>query len=92
MTMKDLRGFPFTAGVGASGVLYAGIAVFALCIPDARLTFAFLPMIPIPQLQQLHFPAREALQCMVAADLVGLLLGWRFFDGHAAHLSGAAAG
>lgn len=38
-----------------------------------------------------QFSAGLAIKCIMGLDLVGLLLGWRYFD-HAAHLGGALFG
>lgn len=51
--------------------------------PDAKLSIILLPMFT--------FSAGAAIKVVVGVDLLGCLLGWRFFD-HAAHLGGALTG
>lgn len=51
--------------------------------PDTQINIIFLPMF--------QFTADSAIKGIVALDLVGCILGWKFFD-HAAHLGGALFG
>ncbi|PVG04694.1 hypothetical protein CPB86DRAFT_771357 [Serendipita vermifera] len=68
---------------GASGAIWASLAITALGWPHTTVTLIFLPFIPIS--------IGSAFVGLVAVDVVGLIRGWRFFD-HAAHLGGAAFG
>jgi len=88
--------------LGASGAVYASLAVTALAYPHAQVYLIFLPMIPI------SIPV--GFGGMLLADVIGLWRGWgyvfesiptyrncltmisiRYLD-HAAHLGGAAFG
>jgi len=88
--------------LGASGAVYASLAVTALAYPHAQVYLIFLPMIPI------SIPV--GFGGMLLVDMIGLWRGWgyvsklvstyrdylmivsiRYFD-HAAHLGGAAFG
>jgi membrane associated rhomboid family serine protease len=81
--MKRARGFPMPTGLGASGALIGLVVAYALAHPEARLGILFLPGV--------DFSAAEAVIGLVGFDVCGLLMGWGVL-GHAAHLSGAAAG
>lgn len=69
--------------VGASGALYAIMAVGALSFPHAQVGIIFLPFI--------SFPITWAVGALCLLDLVGLIRAWQMFN-HAAHLSGAIFG
>lgn len=69
--------------LGASGSIMTVLAAVCTKIPEAKLGIVLLPVI--------SFSAGNALKALVALDIAGLLLGWRFFD-HAAHLGGALFG
>lgn len=69
--------------LGASGAVYSAFVMSALAYPDARISLIFLPMF--------SFPIGAGVGCMVAADVLGVLRGWKAFD-HVAHLGGAAFG
>ena len=74
---------PGGASLGSSGAVYAVFAMMAYLRPHAEAYFIFLPGIPIT-LQTL-FP------CLVAMDVAGIVLRWRFLD-HWGHLGGAMFG
>ncbi|KAG9348245.1 hypothetical protein JZ751_001980 [Albula glossodonta] len=69
--------------LGASGAIMTVLAAVCTKMPEAKLAIVFLPMFT--------FTAGNALSVILSMDLVGLVLGWRFFD-HAAHLGGALFG
>lgn len=69
--------------VGASGALYAVMAVGALSFPHAQIGIIFLPFVT--------FPITWGVAALCALDLFGLIRGWQMFN-HAAHLSGAIFG
>lgn len=51
--------------------------------PDTTLSIMFLPMFT--------FSAGTAIKFVMGVDILGCLLGWKYFD-HAAHLGGALFG
>lgn len=69
--------------LGSSGAVYSAFVMSALAYPDARISLIFLPMFTLP--------IGTGVGCMVAADMLGVLRGWKAFD-HVAHLGGAAFG
>lgn len=71
------------AGLGASGVVMALLAINAFANPHGRYQLIFLPFF--------DFSGLQALGGVMALDVMGLLLGWTTF-GHAAHLGGALFG
>ncbi|XP_019359240.1 PREDICTED: presenilins-associated rhomboid-like protein, mitochondrial [Gavialis gangeticus] len=73
----------FEPSLGASGALMTVLAAVCTKMPETKLAIVFLPMIT--------FTAGNTLKAIIAADTVGVVLGWKFFD-HAAHLGGALLG
>ncbi|SAM85004.1 related to PCP1-mitochondrial serine protease [Ustilago bromivora] len=71
------------ASLGASGAVYACLIMSACAFPQAQLGIIFLPFVTVP--------IGVGVAGLVAADVVGVLRGWRVFD-HWAHLGGAAFG
>lgn len=71
------------ASLGASGAVYACLVMSACAFPEAQLGIIFLPFVA--------FPIGVGVAGLVAADITGIVLGWRMFD-HWAHLGGAAFG
>ncbi len=69
--------------LGSSGAVYSALVMSACAFPDAKLGIIFLPFIT--------FPIGAGIAGLVAADVAGVLFGWRMFD-HWAHLGGAAFG
>lgn len=69
--------------VGASGALYAILAIGALAFPAAQVGIVFVPFVSLP------IPLAVGALC--ALDLVGVVRGWQTFN-HAAHLAGAVFG
>jgi rhomboid-like protein len=80
---KLARKAQLNGSVGASGALYAVMAVGALSFPHAQIGIIFLPFFT--------FPITWGVAALCALDLFGLLRGWQMFN-HAAHLSGALFG
>lgn len=78
---------PAAAGggsLGASGSLYACVALAALNDPDTR--------VAIPLLESLgNLSIGDAFLAILSLDVIGVLRGWRRLD-HWGHLGGAAAG
>ena len=72
-----------SASLGASGAVYSALVMSALAFPDAKVGLIFLPFFSVP--------IGMGVAGLVAADVAGIVLGWRRFD-HAAHLAGAAFG
>eukprot|EP00051_Salpingoeca_urceolata_P029099 m.488915 g.488915 ORF g.488915 m.488915 type:complete len:331 (-) comp26224_c0_seq1:36-1028(-) len=70
-------------GLGLSGVVLGLAGATAMLYPDMKVALVFLPQIP--------FSAQEALGCLVAFDIVGVVFGWTML-GHAAHLGGTLFG
>jgi rhomboid-like protein len=81
--VRPMVSVPNQGSLGASGALFAVLAVFAALHPDDRLQLIFLPMVT--------FTAMQGLLGMMAFDAGCLLLGRTMFD-HSAHLGGAFAG
>ncbi|KAI0029356.1 hypothetical protein K488DRAFT_73028 [Vararia minispora EC-137] len=75
--------YAIRGGLGASGAIYACVALTAFAFPGTTVSLVFFPV--------WQFDIRMAVGGILLLDLVGLLRGWRFFD-HAAHLAGAAFG
>nr|XP_046245998.1 presenilins-associated rhomboid-like protein, mitochondrial isoform X2 [Scatophagus argus] len=73
----------FGPSLGASGAIMTILAAVCTKMPEAKLSIIFLPMFT--------FTAANALKAIVAVDMAGVVLGWKFFD-HAAHLGGALFG
>ena len=69
--------------LGASGAIFCVVGMSASFQPDEQLTLIFLPWIT--------FPASLGIRMMMAADIAGMLLRWRFLD-HAAHMGGTLYG
>lgn len=69
--------------LGASGAIMGVLGFVCTQYPDIKLSIIFLPMIT--------FTAGMAIKGIMALDLTGCCLGWRYFD-HAAHLGGALFG
>ncbi|KAH0564716.1 presenilins-associated rhomboid-like protein, mitochondrial isoform X1 [Cotesia glomerata] len=69
--------------LGASGAILGVVAFICAQYPDTRLGIAFLPMIT--------FTAGNAIKGLLAFDVIGCVMRWRFLD-HAAHLGGAMWG
>lgn len=73
-----------SAGLGASGAIYAMLGAFALSYPDAGIGIILIP---------LSLPASQALVGIAAFEAYGLLKGFRSLPfGHGAHLGGLMAG
>ncbi|XP_029372910.1 presenilins-associated rhomboid-like protein, mitochondrial isoform X2 [Echeneis naucrates] len=73
----------FGPSLGASGAIMAILAAVCTKMPESKLAIIFIPMFT--------FTAANALKAILAMDMAGLVLGWKFFD-HAAHLGGAMFG
>ncbi|EFN74267.1 Presenilins-associated rhomboid-like protein, mitochondrial [Camponotus floridanus] len=69
--------------LGASGAIMGVLGFICTQYPDIRLSIIFLPMFT--------FTAGMAIKGIMAMDVVGCTLGWKYFD-HAAHLGGALFG
>ena len=69
------------ASLGASSCILGVITFFALWQPNSRFQFIFLPF------EQFSFSGYAGLCGLIAFDIMGLILRWKFFD-HAAHLGG----
>ncbi|XP_037951378.1 presenilins-associated rhomboid-like protein, mitochondrial isoform X2 [Teleopsis dalmanni] len=69
--------------IGASGAIMAILAYVCTQYPDTKLSILFLPT--------LVFSASSAIKVIMSIDLIGCVMGWKFFD-HAAHLGGALFG
>lgn len=74
---------PSLPSLGASGAVLFVASTVAFRSPDAQFGLIFLPGV--------SFDAETMMFGVIAMDVVGLLMGWRFFD-HAAHLAGAGLG
>ena len=70
--------------LGASGSLYACVALAALNDPETRVAVPFFEGLG-------NISIGEALLAILALDVVGVARGWRRLD-HWGHLGGAAAG
>ncbi|XP_018404752.1 PREDICTED: presenilins-associated rhomboid-like protein, mitochondrial isoform X1 [Cyphomyrmex costatus] len=69
--------------LGASGAIMGILGFVCTQYPDIRLSIVFLPV--------LTFTAGMAIKGIMTLDIVGCILGWKYFD-HAAHLGGALFG
>ncbi|KAJ3121927.1 Rho- GTP-binding protein RhoN [Nowakowskiella sp. JEL0407] len=69
--------------VGASGALYALVAMNAYLHPDWKVSLIILPGV--------DFSMGQLVPCLLLLDVVGIFRRWQMFD-HAAHVAGAAAG
>ncbi|KAG5306011.1 PARL protein, partial [Acromyrmex insinuator] len=79
---KSIFGMPGLS-LGASGAIMGILGFVCTQYPDIRLSIVFLPI--------LTFTAGMAIKGIMALDVVGCILGWKYFD-HAAHLGGALFG
>ncbi|XP_011872732.1 PREDICTED: presenilins-associated rhomboid-like protein, mitochondrial [Vollenhovia emeryi] len=79
---KTMFGVPGLS-LGASGAIMGILGFVCTQNPDARLHIIFLPMFA--------FTASMAIKGIMTLDLIGCVLGWKYFD-HAAHLGGALFG
>ncbi|XP_012057293.1 PREDICTED: presenilins-associated rhomboid-like protein, mitochondrial [Atta cephalotes] len=79
---KNMFGMPGLS-LGASGAIMGILGFVCTQYPDIRLCIVFLPI--------LTFTAGMAIKGIMALDVVGCILGWKYFD-HAAHLGGALFG
>ncbi|XP_070157833.1 presenilins-associated rhomboid-like protein, mitochondrial [Polyergus mexicanus] len=79
---KTMFGVPGLS-LGASGAIMGILGFICTQYPDIQLSIIFLPM--------LTFTAGMAIKGIMAIDVVGCTLGWKYFD-HAAHLGGALFG
>ncbi|GFN74084.1 hypothetical protein PoB_000059000 [Plakobranchus ocellatus] len=77
---------PMSVSVGASGAIMALIGAVCVKYPNAQLSIAFVSEI-FPH----SFSADTGMKCLIAFDVLGLVLGWRFLD-HAGHLGGMLFG
>ncbi|KAK3763788.1 hypothetical protein RRG08_065751 [Elysia crispata] len=77
---------PMSVSVGASGAIMALIGAVCVRYPNAQLSIAFVGEI-FPH----SFSADTGMKCLIAFDLLGLVLGWKFLD-HAGHLGGMLFG
>lgn len=77
--LKLLRGVN-QPSLGASGALLGVIAYICTVRPNTELLLFFVPV-----------EAGNAIKLLMAVDVLGILLRWRYLD-HAAHLGGAAFG
>ncbi|EZA57494.1 Presenilins-associated rhomboid-like protein, mitochondrial [Ooceraea biroi] len=69
--------------LGASGAIMGIFGFVCTQYPDLNINIIFLPMFP--------FTAGIAIKSIMAIDVTGCLLRWRYLD-HAAHLGGALFG
>ncbi|RKP01811.1 hypothetical protein CXG81DRAFT_11500, partial [Caulochytrium protostelioides] len=69
--------------LGASGALWALLALFWQLAPHAPVGIMFIP--------HLRFEAGDLIPFLVGADVAGLFFGWTYFD-HVAHLGGMVTG
>jgi len=72
--------------LGASGAIMALIGIVGTSFPDTRLQIAFVSKI-FPH----SFSADSGVKGLIAFDMLGMVLGWRFLD-HAGHLGGMLFG
>jgi len=79
---KTMFGLPGLS-LGASGAIMGVLGFICTQYPDIQLSIIFLPMFT--------FTAGMAIKGIMAMDVVGCTLGWKYFD-HAAHLGGALLG
>lgn len=66
-----------------SGAILGILAYVCTRYPETELQIMFLPMFT--------FSAENAIKTIIVFDILGCILGWKFFD-HAAHLGGALFG
>lgn len=72
-----------TASLGASAAVMGVLGYTCSQFPSLEFSLIFLPMF--------KFSSAQALQGVIALDLIGVIMRWRFID-HAAHLGGAFIG
>ncbi|RUS70005.1 hypothetical protein EGW08_022233 [Elysia chlorotica] len=77
---------PMSVSVGASGAIMALVGAVCVRYPNAQLSIAFVSEI-FPH----SFSADTGVKCLIAFDVIGLVLGWKFLD-HAGHLGGMLFG
>ncbi|KAH9490283.1 hypothetical protein Btru_033963 [Bulinus truncatus] len=82
MACSKLLKRPYIVSVGASGAIMAMLGAVCSSYPNAQLGIAFISDI-FPH----SFSADSGMKAIIAFDLLGLVLGWRFLD-HAGHLGG----
>ncbi|KAK6962374.1 presenilins-associated rhomboid-like protein mitochondrial [Biomphalaria glabrata] len=82
MACSKLLRRPYIVSVGASGAIMALLGAVCSSFPNAQLGIAFISEI-FPH----SFSADSGMKAIIAFDLLGLILGWRFLD-HAGHLGG----
>ncbi|KYN28021.1 Presenilins-associated rhomboid-like protein, mitochondrial [Trachymyrmex cornetzi] len=80
---KSMFGMPGLSLGAKSGAIMGILGFVCIQYPDIRLSIVFLPI--------LTFTAGMAIKGIMALDVVGCILGWKYFD-HAAHLGGALFG
>ncbi|KYM83321.1 Presenilins-associated rhomboid-like protein, mitochondrial [Atta colombica] len=80
---KNMFGMPGLSLGAKSGAIMGILGFVCTQYPDIRLCIVFLPI--------LTFTAGMAIKGIMALDVVGCILGWKYFD-HAAHLGGALFG
>ncbi|KAI0474462.1 hypothetical protein F4859DRAFT_94889 [Xylaria cf. heliscus] len=77
-------GTAYSAGLGASGALFALLGVVGVSFPDARVGILFLPG---------SLPIGDALVYLALFDAIGIFVRYPYIRlGHAAHLGGLAVG
>ena len=81
--LPALRERTMVPSLGASGAVWSLISFVGCQYPEAKMSIIFLPMFALP--------AYQMVIGLAAVDVLGVALGWRFFD-HAAHLGGLACG
>ncbi|XP_035824170.1 presenilins-associated rhomboid-like protein, mitochondrial isoform X2 [Aplysia californica] len=86
ITMHKLLRRPPSVSVGASGAIMALLGIVCVTYPNAQLSIAF-----VNELFPHSFSADSGMKAIIAFDLLGLALGWRFMD-HAGHLGGMIFG
>ncbi|KAJ6518771.1 hypothetical protein C8R45DRAFT_949192 [Mycena sanguinolenta] len=74
---------PLIPRAGATGALYALMALTALGFPNAEIALFYPPDYSVP--------VQWGVGSLLLLDILGIWRGWRFFD-HFAHLGGAAFG
>ncbi|XP_051153859.1 presenilins-associated rhomboid-like protein, mitochondrial [Leptopilina boulardi] len=72
-----------TASLGSSAAVMGVLAYTCSQFPSLQFSLIFLPMF--------KFTSSQAIQGVIALDLIGAIMRWRFID-HAAHLGGAFIG
>ncbi|KAI8948461.1 hypothetical protein F4801DRAFT_581438 [Xylaria longipes] len=74
----------YTAGLGASGALFALLGVVGFSFPHTQVGILFLPG---------SIPITEAMACLALFDAIGIFVRYPFISlGHAAHLAGLMVG